>query len=33
VPAEVLIRTGERTLTDYLLAPVLDSFVRAFREE
>jgi multidrug efflux pump subunit AcrA (membrane-fusion protein) len=33
MPAEVLIRTGERTLTDYLLAPVLDSFVRAFREE
>ena len=25
--------TGERTLADYLLAPVLDSFARAFREE
>jgi HlyD family type I secretion membrane fusion protein len=33
MPAEVLIRTGERTLADYLLAPVLDSFARAFREE
>jgi HlyD family type I secretion membrane fusion protein len=33
MPAEVLIQTGERTLADYLIAPVLDSFARAFREE
>ena len=33
MPAEVLIITGERTLMDYLLAPVTDSFARAFREE
>jgi HlyD family type I secretion membrane fusion protein len=33
MPAEVLIITGKRTLADYLLAPVTDSFVRAFREE
>jgi HlyD family type I secretion membrane fusion protein len=33
MPAEVLIRTGERTLADYLLTPILDSFARAFREE
>jgi HlyD family type I secretion membrane fusion protein len=33
IPAEVLIRTGERTLADYLIAPVRDSFARAFREE
>jgi HlyD family type I secretion membrane fusion protein len=33
MPAEVLIRTRERTLADYLIAPVLDSFARAFREE
>jgi hypothetical protein len=29
---EVLIITGERTLADYLLAPLLDRFPRAFRE-
>jgi HlyD family type I secretion membrane fusion protein len=33
MPAEVLIRTGERTLAAYLLTPALDSFARAFREE
>jgi hypothetical protein len=33
MPAEVLIMTGDRTLVDYLLAPVTDSFARAFREE
>jgi HlyD family type I secretion membrane fusion protein len=33
MPAEVLIQTGERTLADYLIAPVLDSLARAFREE
>jgi HlyD family secretion protein len=33
MPAEVLIMTGDRTLMDYLLAPVTDSFARSFREE
>jgi HlyD family type I secretion membrane fusion protein len=33
MPAEVLIQTGERTLADYLFAPILDSFARALREE
>jgi HlyD family secretion protein len=33
MPAEVLIMTGDRTLMDYLLAPLTDSFSRAFREE
>ena len=33
MPAKVLIITGERTLVDYLLRPVMDSFARAFREE
>lgn len=31
--AEVLISTGEQTLVDYLLAPVLRSFNRAMRED
>ena len=31
--ADVLIATGERTLLDYLLAPVTRSFDRAFRED
>jgi hypothetical protein len=33
MPAEVLIMTGERTLADYLLTTVTDSFPRAFREQ
>ncbi len=33
MPAEVLIRTGERTLLQYLLDPIRDSFARAFREK
>jgi len=32
MPAEVLINTGERTLLQYLLDPIRDSFARAFRE-
>lgn len=32
MPAEALIRTGERSLARYLLQPLLDSFHRAFRE-
>lgn len=33
MPAEVLIITGERTLFGYLIAPIRDSFNKAFREE
>ena len=33
MPAEVMIVTGERTLLQYLIQPVIDSFHRAFREE
>jgi hypothetical protein len=33
MPAEVLIKTGERTLWDFLVTPVKDSFTRAFREQ
>lgn len=32
MPAEVMILTGERTLMDYLLEPLVESFVRSFRE-
>lgn len=32
MPAEVYIRTGERTFFEYLTKPVMDSFRRAFRE-
>jgi HlyD family type I secretion membrane fusion protein len=32
MPAEVMIVTGERTLLDYLLQPLFDSFRRALRE-
>jgi HlyD family secretion protein len=32
MPAEALIRTGERSLALYLIQPLLDSFHRAFRE-
>ena len=32
MPAEVLIKTGERTLLDYLLRPLLDAFARSFKE-
>jgi len=33
MPAEVLIVTGERTLLEYLLAPVRDALARAMRDE
>lgn len=33
MPAEVMIVTGRRTALDYLLAPIEESFARAFREE
>lgn len=32
MPAEVMIHAGERTLAEYLVQPVRDSFRRAFRE-
>lgn len=32
MPADVFIRTGERTFIEYLMKPVSDSFSRAFRE-
>jgi HlyD family type I secretion membrane fusion protein len=32
MPAEVYIRTGDRTFFQYLMRPVMDSFSRAFRE-
>lgn len=33
MPAEVLIRTGERTLVQYLVSPVRQSFTRSLREQ
>ena len=33
MPADVLIITGERTMLEYLLNPIRDSFSRAFREK
>lgn len=33
MPAEVMIKAGERTLLQYLAQPMLDSFDRAFREQ
>jgi membrane fusion protein, type I secretion system len=32
MPADVYIKTGQRTFFEYMLRPVLDSFSRAFRE-
>jgi HlyD family secretion protein len=32
MPADVYIKTGERTFFEYMLRPVLDSFSRSFRE-
>ena len=32
MPAEVYIKTVERTFLDYLLQPIRDSMTRAFRE-
>ncbi|MBL8703148.1 MAG: HlyD family type I secretion periplasmic adaptor subunit [Alphaproteobacteria bacterium] len=33
MPAEVMIKAGERTMLRYLAQPILDSFHRAFREQ
>lgn len=33
MPAEVMIRTGERTFASYLIKPITDMFARAIREE
>lgn len=33
MPAEVFVVTGESTLLDYLLSPIIDSFHRAFKEK
>jgi HlyD family secretion protein len=33
MPAETMIKTGERTVAFYALSPVLDNFHRAFREK
>ena len=33
MPADLYIKTGERTFFNYMLRPVLDSFSRAFREQ
>jgi HlyD family type I secretion membrane fusion protein len=33
MPADIYIKTGERTFFEYLLRPLLDSLARAFREE
>jgi membrane fusion protein, type I secretion system len=32
MPADLYIKTGERTFAEYMLRPLLDSFSRAFRE-
>ena len=32
MPADVYIKTGERTFFEYIMKPVFDSFSRAFRE-
>jgi HlyD family type I secretion membrane fusion protein len=32
MPADVYIKTGERTFFQYIMRPILDSFARAFRE-
>jgi len=32
MPAEVYIKTGQRTFVEYLLRPLLDSLSRGFRE-
>ena len=32
MPADVYIKTGERTFLEYILRPLTDSFARAFRE-
>jgi len=32
MPADIFIKTGERTFFTYLMQPVIDSYSRAFRE-
>lgn len=33
MPAEVIVKTGERTLLEYLVKPLTDSFARTFKEQ
>ena len=33
MPAEVMIRTGTRTVLGYLVQPINDAFARSFRED
>lgn len=33
MPAEIMIQTAERTFVEYLMKPVTDSMIRAFREQ
>jgi HlyD family secretion protein len=33
MPAEAFVQTGERTMISYLIKPLLDQFMRAFREK
>jgi multidrug efflux pump subunit AcrA (membrane-fusion protein) len=33
MPADVFIKTGERTFFDYIMRPVRDSLSKAFREQ
>jgi len=33
MPVEVMIMTGDRTVLDYAIGPIIDSFHRAFRED
>jgi HlyD family secretion protein len=32
MPADLYIKTGQRTFFNYMMRPILDSFSRAFRE-
>jgi HlyD family secretion protein len=32
MPADVFIKTDERTFLEYIMKPLSDTFVRAFRE-
>jgi hypothetical protein len=33
MPADVMIRTGERTALDYILSPITDTLARSMREQ
>jgi len=33
MPAEVIVKTGNRTLLEYIVQPFSDMFMRSFREE